>query len=134
MKTSLLILISFLTITAHSQNNLFFDEVKLIRFSTQPSVTVPSGKVWKIVGSDLEGTNQSVNININGEPFFLSGVNTGVNNQIWLPEGTVVSYALLNREVIVVITSIPPRIKNVLDISKFGSISILKTKYMKITI
>tara|TARA_A100001011_G_scaffold359638_1_gene406288 strand:+ start:682 stop:1824 length:1143 start_codon:yes stop_codon:yes gene_type:complete len=91
MKTSLLILISFLTITAHSQNNLFFDEVKLIRFSTQPSVTVPSGKVWKIVGSDLEGTNQSVNININGEPFFLSGVNTGVNNQIWLPEGTVVS-------------------------------------------
>ena len=91
MKTSLLILISLITITAHSQNNLFFDEVKLIRFSIQPSVTVPSGKVWKIVGADLEGTNESVNININGQPFFLSGVNTGVNNQIWLPEGTIVS-------------------------------------------
>lgn len=90
MKTSLLILISFLTITAHSQNNLFFDEVKLIRFSTQPSVTVPPGKVWKIVGADLERTNVSVNITINEDAFYLSGVNTGVNNQIWLPEGTIV--------------------------------------------
>jgi hypothetical protein len=91
IKISLLILISLITISAQSQNNLFFDEVRLIRFSTQPSVTVPSGKVWKITGSDLEGTNASVNISIDGEPFFLSGMNTGVNNQIWLPEGTIVS-------------------------------------------
>ena len=90
MKTSLLILISLITVSTQSQNNLFFDEVKLISFSTQPSITVPSGKVWKIVGADLERTNVSVNITINEDAFYLSAMNTGVNNQIWLPEGTIV--------------------------------------------
>ena len=52
--------------------------------------------------------------------------------QIVINNSVVVSYALFKRAVIDVINNIPPRIKNVLDISKLDSIScILQNIYFK---
>lgn len=95
MKKIILILFSLFTFSiafAQSGYNLEFSQAILVDNST---MTVPSGKVWKVVSVQRTGTQGAVEININGQNVYVGGASydgtaTG-SFPIWLPAGSTIS-------------------------------------------
>ena len=77
-----------ISIYGYGQNNLVFDQVLLIELNVTTPVTVPAGKVWKIEGYNLGGTNLSGRIDLDGTAFYLQATNVGSNGPVWLPAGS----------------------------------------------
>jgi len=96
MKKSILILFSLFSFSiafAQSGYNLEFSQAILVESST---MTVPSGKVWKVVSVQRSNHgNGGVKININGLDVSVGGATSdGVATgsfPIWLPAGSTIS-------------------------------------------
>jgi hypothetical protein len=74
---------------AKAQNNLVFNEVKLITLSVITAVTVPDGKVWKIEHVDCQG-NADCTLMLNDVDYKVQTINTSSIGPLWLPAGTTI--------------------------------------------
>jgi hypothetical protein len=92
MKKSILILFSLFSFSiafAQSGYNLEFSQAILIEEGS--TLTVPSGKVWKVVSAQLKNDGgYRKQIIINGNVTYTGGTDNG-SFPIWLPTGTTIS-------------------------------------------
>ena len=87
MKKKFIILILFFAISiAKAQNNLIFNEVKLITLSSINPVIVPTGKVWKIEHVDCGG-GMDCSLFLNEVDYKVQNYNSSMT-PLWLPAGT----------------------------------------------
>lgn len=75
-----------------AQNNLVFNQVKLITLSFITPVTVPVGKVWKVEHANGI-TNFSTVLLIDGTVYAFEKMNLTSQGALWLPSGTMISKA-----------------------------------------
>ena len=96
MKKSILTLFSLFSFSiafAQSGYNLEFSQAILVENST---MTVPSGKVWKVVSVQRSGYSVNNNrIEINGQLVYVGGATSAGNATgsfpIWLPAGSTIA-------------------------------------------
>lgn len=129
---SLLLLLSILTVKA--QSNLQFNKVVLVQMSyvlpntnsfqtSQQSITVPAGKIWKIESASGSAQGPSTNyisptttITLNGMNLTFYNSSSGTYWQadfpIWLPEGTY-TLGLVSSSSVLANTTITGRISGI---------------------
>jgi len=91
---SLLLLLSKI---AHSQGNLQFNQVINLEFvSGGTTVTVPTGKVWKIENCMITSTNFYACMVVNGVTYYMRQHNTSSsawdNFPFWFAEGKTITF------------------------------------------
>jgi hypothetical protein len=89
-------IIAFMLVSANfvkAQNNLVFNQVKLITLSSITPVTVPVGKVWKVEHANGH-VNQDTVFLIDGTVYAFEKMNLTSQGALWLPSGTNISKAV----------------------------------------
>ena len=83
-------IVAFMLISANfvkAQNNLVFNEAKLVTLSVITEVTVPIGKVWKVEHADGVTNSETIFL-LNNIEYTFEKVNTSSTGALWLPAGT----------------------------------------------
>lgn len=89
MNIKLFIVILSIPFLSAAQNSLSFDQASIVDIPIGGTVTVPSGKVWKVenVGMNQNKSTYSPSITIDGELFNTS---QNFNGPIWINENSVI--------------------------------------------